>query len=74
MGPPAHEFAAARRATIGEAGGEVWPWARRTCGSPPRQRGVPPRRRGTVAYGLWPLVRRKAVFGRYAVLRCLWHE
>eukprot|EP00966_Prymnesium_polylepis_P232789 5383800-Prymnesium_polylepis.1 len=25
-------------------------------------------------YGLWPMVRRKAVLGRYAVLRCLWHE
>eukprot|EP00966_Prymnesium_polylepis_P202838 4699394-Prymnesium_polylepis.1 len=24
------------------------------------------------ASGLWPMVRRKAVFGRYAVLRCLW--
>eukprot|EP00966_Prymnesium_polylepis_P001662 38497-Prymnesium_polylepis.1 len=24
--------------------------------------------------GLWPMVRRKVVFGRYAVLRCLWHE
>eukprot|EP00966_Prymnesium_polylepis_P027204 629114-Prymnesium_polylepis.1 len=24
--------------------------------------------------GLWPIVRRKAVLGRYAALRCLWHE
>eukprot|EP00966_Prymnesium_polylepis_P243453 5629833-Prymnesium_polylepis.1 len=24
--------------------------------------------------GLWPMVRRKAVLGRYAVLRYLWHE
>eukprot|EP00966_Prymnesium_polylepis_P087044 2014230-Prymnesium_polylepis.1 len=24
--------------------------------------------------GLWPMVRRKAVPGRYAALRCLWHD
>eukprot|EP00966_Prymnesium_polylepis_P117454 2714843-Prymnesium_polylepis.3 len=30
----------------------------------------PPRTRR----GLWPMVRREAVLGRYAVLRCLWHE
>eukprot|EP00966_Prymnesium_polylepis_P192319 4457651-Prymnesium_polylepis.1 len=24
--------------------------------------------------GLWPMVRRKAVLGRYAALRCLWHD
>eukprot|EP00966_Prymnesium_polylepis_P039212 910206-Prymnesium_polylepis.2 len=25
-------------------------------------------------YGVWPMVRRKAVLGRYTALRCLWHE
>eukprot|EP00966_Prymnesium_polylepis_P165640 3828957-Prymnesium_polylepis.2 len=24
-------------------------------------------------YGLWPVVRHKAVLERYAALRCLWH-
>eukprot|EP00966_Prymnesium_polylepis_P233259 5394717-Prymnesium_polylepis.1 len=28
----------------------------------------------SVACGLWPMDRRKAVFERYAALRCLWHE
>eukprot|EP00966_Prymnesium_polylepis_P041962 974409-Prymnesium_polylepis.1 len=27
-----------------------------------------------LTYGLWPMVRRKAVLERYAILRCLWHE
>eukprot|EP00966_Prymnesium_polylepis_P209794 4859110-Prymnesium_polylepis.1 len=28
----------------------------------------------SIRYGLWPMVRRKAVLERYAAPRCLWHE